>query len=133
MEDDINKNKFIELRSQGLSFAKISKALNTSKPTLIKWSRYLKEEIENLRKINWEEFREKHNLIKKRRIILLSKILDKIEKEIEKREFDDITTDKLINLASDIMIQSNLTNSRLEFTSQDLFSDSGIPPSSWGV
>lgn len=40
------KEKFIELRSQGLSFEKISK--DVSKPTLIKWNQEYSQEISNL-------------------------------------------------------------------------------------
>ena len=41
--DDIQE--FIKLRARGLSFDKISKQINVSKPTLIRWSRKFSAEI----------------------------------------------------------------------------------------
>jgi len=131
MKEEAIKNKFIELRSQGLSFAKISKVLNTSKPTLIKWSKHLRDQIENLRKINWEEFKEKHNLIRKRRIILFEKILSKIEKEVERREFKDLKTDKLIEIASNITNQPDFVNDKIGFVELDRIDDVIHSPDSW--
>ena len=48
MKDTAQKEKFIQLRAKGLSFDKISKEINTSKPTLLKWSEELEGEIANL-------------------------------------------------------------------------------------
>ena len=39
------KEKFIEMRAQGISFAKISKEINVSKPILIEWNREFEKEI----------------------------------------------------------------------------------------
>ena len=39
------QQKFIELRAEGLSFDEIAKRVNISKPTLIKWSKELKDKI----------------------------------------------------------------------------------------
>ncbi len=49
MKDNETKNKFIELRAKGFSFAKISKELKTSKQTLVTWSKDLTLEIKNLK------------------------------------------------------------------------------------
>ena len=35
-----DRTNFIELRAQGFSFEKISKELNISKPTLMKWEKH---------------------------------------------------------------------------------------------
>lgn len=49
MKDMQTKENFINLRSQGYSFEKISKELDVSKPTLIKWNSEFSKEIANAR------------------------------------------------------------------------------------
>ena len=39
MHNEKTVQRFVELRSQGWSFARIATELNVSKPTLIQWSR----------------------------------------------------------------------------------------------
>jgi len=53
-KDNETKNKFIELRGQGLSFDKIVKELGVSKGTLLKWEKELKQEISEVRFIELE-------------------------------------------------------------------------------
>lgn len=48
MKDLQCKEKFIQLRAQGLSFDKISKETGISKPTLIKWNQEYSKEVSNL-------------------------------------------------------------------------------------
>ena len=50
------QQKFIELRAEGLSFDEIAKKVNISKPTLIKWSKELKDKIEEVTQIIEEQF-----------------------------------------------------------------------------
>ena len=59
MKDNETKDRFIELRSQGLPFAKIAAELNVSKTALINWERDFKEEIDNLRAIELEAMYDK--------------------------------------------------------------------------
>ena len=92
------KNQFVELRAQGLSFASISKKLNISKPTLIAWSRDLKEDIANMRQIELEALREKHCMGVERRTELFSKQLHAIEGELSKRDLSTVSTERLMDL-----------------------------------
>ena len=50
-----DKQDFIHLRAQGLSFEKISVEIGVSKPTLIKWNQEFSEEIANLVYFNAEK------------------------------------------------------------------------------
>lgn len=50
------QQKFIELRAEGLSFDEIAKKVNISKPTLIKWSKELKDKIDEVTQIIEEQF-----------------------------------------------------------------------------
>ena len=98
MELTETKQKFIELRAQGLSFDKIAKELNKSKQTLIDWSRDLSGEIANLKAIKLEEMYETFYLTKENRLQTLGTMLSKIKEEVETRELTDIPTEKLLDL-----------------------------------
>ncbi|MBC8525901.1 MAG: hypothetical protein H8D22_03370 [Candidatus Cloacimonetes bacterium] len=91
------KDRFIELRAKGLSFEKISKDMDISKPTLIKISRGLTEQIKNLKAVELEAIQEKFFLLKKQRIEAFGEQLEKIKAELENRDFSDISTDKLLD------------------------------------
>ena len=58
MSNEIEKALFVELRSTGVSLSKISEQINISKPTLIKWSYELKEDIENASSLEIQRLRE---------------------------------------------------------------------------
>jgi len=59
MKDEETIARFIHLRAQGLSFARIATELNVSKPTLINWGRQFQFEIQNLRSVETEALAEK--------------------------------------------------------------------------
>lgn len=86
---------FIKLRSEGVSFQKISDDIGVSKQTLIKWAFERKTEIDNLKAIRFEAFKETHKQNCSAQIELLSKRLTQIQNEIEKR---DLTALKLADL-----------------------------------
>ena len=48
MHDDKTVQRFIELRAQGWSYARLVTELNVTKPTLIAWSRKHQFQIQNL-------------------------------------------------------------------------------------
>ena len=98
MELTETKQKFIELRAQGLSFDKIAKELNKSKQTLIDWSRDLSGEIANLKAIELEGIYQKYYLLKENRLQTLGTMLSKIKEEVETRELTDVPTEKLLDL-----------------------------------
>ena len=51
MHDEKTVQRFIELRASGWTYARLMTELNTSKPTLINWSRKYQFEIQNLKAI----------------------------------------------------------------------------------
>ncbi len=97
MMDNQVKEKFIELRAQGLSFAKIAEQLGVSKPTLIEWSRELEHEISNLKAIELETLHEKYYVQKAKRIELLGRQLEAVKGELEKRDLKEMPTEKLLD------------------------------------
>lgn len=98
MKDAETKKQFIQLRAKGLSFNKIAEKLKVSKTTLIEWGRELEREIVNLKAIEMEELQEMYYVQKQKRIELFGSKLEQILKELEQRDFSDISTEKLLEL-----------------------------------
>ncbi len=98
MKDNETRDKFVELRAQGKSFAAIADELGVSKPTLIDWSRDMQVLIANLRAVHDEALLERYRLTKERQLQALSQQLEIVETEISKRGLSDIPTDKLYNI-----------------------------------
>jgi transcriptional regulator with XRE-family HTH domain len=98
MLDMAVKEKFVELRSQGKSFASIADDLGVSKTTLIEWSKDLKEDIGNLRQIQLEAVREKYRMSAERRVELFAKQLNSVEAELDQRQLKDVPTERLFDL-----------------------------------
>ena len=96
MKDNQVKDKFIELRVQGLSYARIAEELNVSKQTLIRWADEYRNQIRNLKAIELEAQLEKYTISKRKRIEFLSDQFRTIKEELQKRNFDNVQTDKLL-------------------------------------
>ena len=67
MKDQKTKEKFVELRAEGLSFDKIAQRINVSKPTLLTWNKELNTRIEELKSIRYEEILEKFKATKEKK------------------------------------------------------------------
>jgi len=98
MDNTGQKERFIEMRAQGYSFDKIAKELGRAKQTLIDWSKELQEEIANLKALELEALYEKYYLLKETRLQTFGEMLQKIKKEVDKRNLSDVPTDKLLDL-----------------------------------
>jgi transposase len=122
MSDTEKKQQFIELRAKGSSYSVISKAIEVSKPTLIKWSDELEYEIANYRSMETEALREQFLATKRHRVTILGKQLKAIEKELEERDLSDISTYKLIELSM------KLSNALSEDEELLKFKASGLAP-----
>lgn len=92
------KQRFIELRAKGYSFDKIAKELGKAKQTLLDWSKDLDLEIAQAKALELEALYEAHSLYKEARLKSLGVILGKLKAEVDKRDFSDIPTDKLLDL-----------------------------------
>ena len=98
MKDKATKERFVELRAQGLSFSKIAEKLKVSKQTLINWSKDLQNDIANLREIELDDLRDQHNMSETTRIELIGGQLARIKEELAKRDLSDVPTATLLNL-----------------------------------
>lgn len=97
MKDNNTKEKFLELRANGLSYDKISKELNVSKQTLISWSQQFKHELSNLKAIELDRLQQEYYISKIKRIKLFGDTLEQINQLLMKRNLDELSTEKLID------------------------------------
>lgn len=96
-----DKERFIELRAEGRSYADIAVSLNTSKPTLIAWGKELQKEVGNARTLRLDVLFEKYAVAKSKRVEVFGKRLDAILKELDTRPLKDVKTGDLLKLALD--------------------------------
>ncbi len=126
MKNQKTKEKFVELRAEGLSFDRISKKLRTSKQTLIDWSKEFGREISLLKAVELEALHEQYFMSKERRIVLFGEKLKSIKGELDKRKLKDISTDKLFDLLIkyDTVLQQEVTE--LSFAVENINGLNGI-------
>ena len=111
MANQSKQEKFLVLRAQGVSYAKIAAELKVSKTTLVAWGHEYQDEIYNLRQIQLESLKQQCALTSSTRLKILGTLLDKLLKEIEQRDFSDLATDKLVASAAKIadIVKSEVT------------------------
>ncbi len=97
-----DKQKFIELRAEGLSFDKISKQISVSKPTLMKWDKEFSREIDELKYIMYEALREKYLMNKKAKMINYGELLEKARNELINRDFKEVSVEKLFSIINQL-------------------------------
>ncbi len=102
MADDKTIQQFIELRSRGVSYARIAEQLGVAKGTLINWSRQHQHLIQNLRTIDWEEFLERTLASKQERLKSLSEQLRRLENELAQRDLAPVPTPRLQSMAEQL-------------------------------
>jgi len=100
---DATREKFFELRAQGLTVSEIGTKLKVEAPELLDiiseadWSEFRK--LENAQRIRIDDLRATNGIKKERRIETLGKHYNKILAEIETRDFKDIATERLLDYA----------------------------------
>jgi hypothetical protein len=105
MHDDKTVQRFIELRSQGRTYAQLMTELGVSKPTLIAWSRKHQFQIQNLRAIELEALASQWLDTVTERVKALGEQLRKVETELATREVKDLSTAQLYSLARSLRRQ----------------------------
>jgi len=116
MHDDNTVQRFIELRTQGWSYARLMTELNVSKPTLIAWSRKHQFQIQNLKAIELEALGEKWLASTADRVNALGEQLRQVERELGQRNVGDLTTPQLHSLARSLRRQIERAVSHPGFT-----------------
>ena len=83
MYTESQKNEFLSLRAQGLSFDKISEKLKINKKTLIRWNKERINEINSLKESAFESMMETLKVSTKNRVKLLADELNKINASLD--------------------------------------------------
>jgi len=117
MKDLETQQRFVALRSQGWSFARIATELGVSKPTLIKWSRKLQFEIQNARAIELEALQDQLIASRELRARKLAEQLKAVEAELAKRDLSQVSTGRLFTLAEALRRQIVRETGPVRFTS----------------
>ncbi|MHB8771296.1 MAG: helix-turn-helix domain-containing protein [Syntrophales bacterium] len=99
MKNAQEKERFIELRAEGRSYADIAAALKVSKPTLIAWGKELQRDIGNARTLRMDELFEKYAVAKAKRVEVFGTHLNAILAELSTRNLASIATSSLLTLA----------------------------------
>jgi orotate phosphoribosyltransferase-like protein len=102
MKNQETVEKFIELRSRGISFARIAEQLGVAKSTLINWSREHQHLIRNLRVIEWEGFVDRTLASKEERLKAISDQLGRLEAELAQRDLASVPTARLQGMAEQL-------------------------------
>ena len=108
--------RFIELRAQGWTYARLMVELNVTKPTLIAWSRKSQFEIQNLHAIELEALREKWLASTTDRVNALGEQLRRVETELARRELAALSTPQLMSAARNLQRQIEQATGPLQFT-----------------
>ncbi len=116
MNDVEKQQRFVFLRAEGWSFARIAQELEISKPTLIKWSHKFQFEIQNQRAILLENLQEKWLSACDARVNALGEQLRKIEAELAKRDVTDLPTGQLFRLVESLRRQIKQEIGPMTFT-----------------
>jgi hypothetical protein len=116
MNDVEIQQRFVFLRAEGWSFARIAEDLQVSKPTLIKWSRKFQFDIQNQRAIFIETLQEKWLSTLDLRVNALGEQLRKVEAEIAKRDIATLPTGRLFALADSLRRQIKTETGPIRFT-----------------
>lgn len=98
MKDQDLKNKFVEMRAAGMSYAKIAMKLHVSKNTLMRWGKDFAGEISKMKSARVEELCEKHLLAMERRVELFGEQLLRIRDELADRDLSELATPDLFRL-----------------------------------
>jgi orotate phosphoribosyltransferase-like protein len=93
------RTRFVELRALGWSFSRIACELKVAKSTLLQWSKDLAEDVSNMRAIESDALIEAHKMGREHRLQLLGAVLGKVRTQLAGRSFDEMATDRLVELA----------------------------------
>jgi len=99
MKDIKVKEKFIQLRAEGMSFDKIVRELDTSKSTLMKWAKEFENEISELMFIEFESLFEKYKMLRLERVRRYGEQLKLIREALKEKDLKDVPATKLLDMA----------------------------------
>lgn len=99
MHTAAEKERFVELRAAGLSYAKIAADLAVSKPTLISWAKEMEVDLANARAMRRDETCQQYAVAREGRLQALGHTLDAVLAELSARDLSEVKTEGLLKLA----------------------------------
>ncbi len=117
MKDMETQQRFVQLRAQGWSYARIAAELKVARGTVINWSRKFRFEIGNQRAIELESLQEELISSCETRARALAGQLQHVEKELAARDLSQVSTSRLFSLAHSLRRQIMQETGRLQFVS----------------
>ncbi len=109
MHSTDTKSRFIELRAQGWSLARIAAHLDVSKRTLVDWNQHAQAEIRALKAVELEALQEKLLASHEAELTQLNAHLQRVEQELAVRTFKGVSTENLYRLAAQLRRQLRQT------------------------
>lgn len=127
MKAEFKKQQFISLRIEGKSYDEIAKALSVRTPNLIEWNKEkeTRTAINEGLAIRLNDEVRTLQMGKQNRLSAMLKIYKKVIEEIEKRDLEDIPTDKLIQLSVLLNHKINDQNKSVEIGTNNVFASLG--------
>jgi transcriptional regulator with XRE-family HTH domain len=98
MKDIETKLACFEMRADGKALTTIADAVGVRRQTVANWLKEHQEEVENLKAMKLDALREAYRMTTQARIEVLQARLEHITAELEKRDFSDVPTAKLLEL-----------------------------------
>ncbi len=92
------RQKFIQLRAEGLSLEKIARKMRISKQTLFRWSKKYDSEIAALKAGQLETLREQYYLSIEAKVKMWGKLVNKMEPELVGRRLSNVPSEKLLDM-----------------------------------
>lgn len=96
--DNEVKNLFVILSAEGKSQRTIAKELNITLTTVQEWTKDLKADIEILKQQNKDKLLNTYTTIKQAHLTNLAQAVTRIDTELNKRDFTDVSTKDLLEL-----------------------------------
>jgi hypothetical protein len=119
MKDTQTKERFMELRAQGLPLVKIADEIKVSKTTLINWNNEFREEIDNLRAVELEAMYDKYDLSTRKKVEFFGDVLSRIQRELETRDLSSVSTEKLFAMYAHFYREAQHTLPAIRFSDEN--------------
>ena len=100
-----SRHRFIELRVQGWSLARIAAELHVARRTLVDWNRQAQREVADLQAVEREALHERILVSHEEELSRLTAHLNRIEAVLAKRNLDCLSTESLFVLAATVRAQ----------------------------
>ena len=112
MHSTDTKSRFIELRAQGWSLARIAAHLDVAKRTLVDWNQHAQTEVRALKAVELEALQEKLLTSHEAELTQLTAHLQRVESELATRTLEIVSTESLYRLAAQLRRQLQLARLR---------------------